>query len=165
MSRAARTRPSASRVNGIRTSKGDDWLDDYIPYLLFRISNRLDLKLRDRLRKVGISIWWWRVLAVLRAYGTMTIGQIAETTAVEQPTVSRVVRDMATKGWVTRETGQQDSRYVHVSLSPQGQEAFESVVPSALRHQALGMEGISARDRETLKRLLGTMLRNIEEDN
>ena len=163
MARAASARAGSGRVNGVRTSKGDNWLDDYVPYLLFRISNRLDLKLRERLRKVKISIWWWRVLAVLRAYGTMTIGQIAETTALEQPTVSRVVSNLAAKGWVTRETGQHDSRYVHVSLTARGQEAFETIVPAALRHQGQALEGISATDRATLKRVLEAVLRNIEE--
>jgi DNA-binding MarR family transcriptional regulator len=163
MVRAVSARASSTRVNGVRASKGDNWLDDYIPYLLFRISNRLDLKLRERLRKLKISIWWWRVLAVLRAYGTMTIGQIAETTAVEQPTVSRVVRNMESKGWATRETGHHDSRYVHVSLTARGQEAFDAILPAALRHQGQALDGISAQERIALKRALEAMLRNVED--
>lgn len=146
----------------MRTSKGDNWLADYIPYLLFRVSNRLDLKLREGLRKLKISIWLWRVLAVLRAYGTMTIGQIAHATALEQPTVSRVVAKLASKGWVKRETERQDSRYVHVSMTREGIKAFETIVPAALRHETRALEGISAQDKAKLKQLLEAVHANIE---
>ena len=142
--------------------QGDDWLADYLPYLLFRVSNRLDLKLREALRKLKISIWLWRVLAVLRAYGTMTIGQIAHATAIEQPTVSRVVAQLASKGWVERETRRHDSRYVHVTLTREGGKALAEILPAALRHETRALEGISAQDKAKLKQLLETVWANIE---
>ena len=40
-------------------------LDDFLPYLVNRISNRLNIDLSEDLRTIGLSLPHWRVLAVL----------------------------------------------------------------------------------------------------
>ena len=87
---------------------------------------------------------------------------VAKATAIEQPTVSRVVAQLASKGWVERETRRHDSRYVHVTLTREGGKALAEILPAALRHETRALEGISAQDKAKLKQLLETVWANIE---
>lgn len=141
---------------------GDNWIEDFVPYRLYRVTNRLNAKLLSRLKSIRINPSQWRVLSVLRAYGVLNIGQIADLTLMEQPTVSRVVAQLEGKGGVTRRPSAADARVTEVALTAKGVEAFEHIIPTALRHQQLAFEGFSAKELETLKKLLSKIEQNIE---
>jgi DNA-binding MarR family transcriptional regulator len=141
---------------------GDNWIEDFVPYRLYRVTNRLNAKLLSRLKSIRINPSQWRVLSVLKAYGVLNIGQIADLTLMEQPTVSRVVAQLEGKGGVSRRPSAADARVTEVALTPKGVEAFEHIIPTALRHQQLAFEGFSAKELETLKKLLSKIEQNIE---
>ncbi len=141
---------------------GDKWLRNFVPYLLYRITNQLTRRIRSRLRKSGINITRWRVLAVLRAYGEMSLGRIVELTVMEQPSVSRVVTQLEREGLVKRKVSTEDSRVVHVSLTRAGDKAFQTIYPTAERHQAGALSGFSRKEINTLKSYLHRIQENIE---
>ena len=80
--------------------QGNGWLDDFVPYQLYRVTNKLNARLLKRLKTMRINSSQWRVLSVLRAYGPLSIGRIVETTLMEQPTTSRVVAQLERVGHV-----------------------------------------------------------------
>jgi MarR family transcriptional regulator, organic hydroperoxide resistance regulator len=141
---------------------GDRWLDDFIPYQLYRVTNKLNARLLNRLRKMRINPSQWRVLSVLRAQGPTSINEIVEATIIAQPTVSRVVARLERAGKVTRRPSARDSRVVEISLTPDGVEAFNQIVPTALRHQELAFRDISPRDVAQLVATLKRIESNIE---
>jgi DNA-binding MarR family transcriptional regulator len=141
---------------------GDNWIEAFVPYQLYRATNRLNAKLLGKLKSLKINPSQWRVLSVLRAYGTMNIGQIAEATLMEQPTVSRAVAQLETKGKVVRRASGEDARITEVSLSPKGVEALEQIMPTALRHQAQALKGFTPEDIAQLSALLGRIESNID---
>ena len=96
----------------IADEHGDHWLGKFVPYLIYRITNQLNRGLRKRLKRSGINIARWRVLAVLKDNGNMNIGQIVERTLIEQPTVSRIVDQLEREGLALREISDEDSRFV-----------------------------------------------------
>ena len=141
---------------------GDRWLHNFVPYLLYRITNQLNRRLRSRLRKEGINISRWRVLAVLRGYGKLTMSRIVELTVMEQPSVSRIVAQLEQEGLVRRKAGMKDSRFVNVTLTAAGERAFQSIYPAARLHQELALQGFSAGEIETLTGYLRRIQANIE---
>lgn len=141
---------------------GDKWLQSFVPYLVYRITNQLTRRIRGRLRKSGINITRWRVLAVLRAYGKLSLGQVVELTVMEQPSVSRVVTQLEREGLVTREISTDDSRFVYVALTQAGDKAFQNVYPTAQKHQELALRGFSSKEITTLKSFLQRIQANIE---
>lgn len=141
---------------------GDKWLQNFVPYLLYRITNHLNRRLRSRLRKEGINISRWRVLAVLRAYGDLTLGGIVDLTVMEQPSVSRIVSQLEQEGLVRRKVARKDSRFVNVKLTPAGEKAFQSIYPTAELHQERALRGFSAKEINTLTRYLQRIQANIE---
>jgi DNA-binding MarR family transcriptional regulator len=153
---ATKREPSAA------ATAGDQWLDDFIPYQLYRVTNKLNARLLSRLRAMRINPSQWRVLSVLKANGAMSINDIVAATIIAQPTVSRVVVRLERAGKVARRAAPHDSRVTHISLTPEGVAAFKQIVPAALRHQDLAFRGISRKDIAQLVSTLMRIERNIE---
>jgi len=140
---------------------GNSWLDDFVPYQLYRVTNKLNARLLKRLKSMRINSSQWRVLSVLRAYGPMSIGCIVETTLMEQPTTSRVVAQLERVGHVKRRLSDLDSRVAEISITAAGLAAFEGIVPAALKHQSLAFQNISAKETAQLVETLRRIEKNI----
>jgi DNA-binding MarR family transcriptional regulator len=148
-----------------RRGRGDNWLDGFVPYQIYRITNSLNQRLRARLRRLPISVSRWRVLGVLRANGTLTINEIAEWAAMEQPTVSRTVTRLARDGLVSRRAAKKDLRYTEASLTVAGQRVFDKVYPIAVEHQTNALRGFSKTELATLRTYLRRIQENIAADS
>lgn len=144
--------------------RGDKWLRGFVPYLLYRISNQLNMGIRSKLRKSGINIARWRVLGVLQAYGEINLGRIVELTVMEQPSVSRIVTQLVEEGLVRRKVSKTDSRYVLVRLTAAGEKAFMNIYPTAKAHQDLALRGFTKTEIRTLIGYLNRIQENIEVD-
>ncbi len=53
----------ATQRSDRRTRTGDQWLDNYFPYRLYRASKKLQLRLHSRLRAMRMSSSQWRVIS------------------------------------------------------------------------------------------------------
>jgi DNA-binding MarR family transcriptional regulator len=145
--------------------KGDRWLGKFVPYLIYRITSQHDRLLRKRLRRSGINIARWRVLAVLQDNGRMNISQIVDRTIIEQPTVSRIVDQLEREGLAFREICDEDSRFVQVMLTEAGEQAFKEIYPVATKHQEQGLQGFTKQEIKTLIGFLERMQDNIESNH
>jgi len=137
------------------------WLGEFVPYLIYRITGHLNRRLRKKLRRSGINIARWRVLAVLEDYGHLNIGSIAKHTLIEQPTVTRVVDQLEYEGLAVRETAAGDSRFVEVKLTRAGKAAFKEIYPIAVGHQELALKGFKQQEIKTLMSFLERIQSNI----
>lgn len=145
-----------------KDQSGNQWLQGFIPYLLYRVTNRLNSRLQNRLRTMKINPSRWRVLSVLKAYGTLSVTEIVDYTLMEQPTVSRVVVQLEEEGRVTRKQCPDDSRVTQVTLTPAGEEDFAAIIPAANRHQQQALQGLSDEEIDALVATLRKIERNIE---
>lgn len=144
---------------------GDQWLRDFIPYQLYRITNQLNRRLRKRLRRSHINVGRWRVLGVLKAHGKQTMSEVVERTVMEQPTASRIVGQLVKEGLVDREMSLKDSRFVHVQLTKAGEAAFREIYPIAVEHQTRALRGFSDAEIETLREFLARIQHNVEAED
>jgi DNA-binding MarR family transcriptional regulator len=144
--------------------KGDHWLGKFVPYLIYRITNQLNQALRKRLKRSGINLARWRVLAVLKDNGRMNISQIVERTVIEQPTVSRIVDQLEREGLASREVCDEDSRFVQVMLTQAGEKAFREIYPTATKHQEQALQDFTKQEIKTLIGFLERIQNNIEAD-
>jgi DNA-binding MarR family transcriptional regulator len=145
--------------------QGNGWLDDFVPYQLYRVTNKLNARLLKRLKTLRINTSQWRVLSLLRAYCPLSIGRIVETTLMEHPTTSRVVAQLERVGHVRRRLSDLDSRVAEISITAAGLQAFEHIVPAALKHQSLAFQNVSARDTAQLVETLRKIEQNIAPDD
>ncbi|QNQ08663.1 MarR family winged helix-turn-helix transcriptional regulator [Sphingomonas alpina] len=141
---------------------GNNWLEGYVPYQLYRLTNRLDRRLQTRLRKLGIKPSPWRVMTVLRSHGTLAIGGIAEHSLMEQPTVSRVIVQLEADGLIEREISAEDSRITLVTLTPEGVEKIDTIVAIAHRHQEEALSELSSDEIAQFRAIVARIEQNID---
>ena len=137
-------------------------LEDYLPYQLFRIVNRLTLNLKDDLRPAKMTLSRWRALSVLNASDGRSMGELATYMVIEQPALSRIVDQMERDKLVTRLQAKDDNRVVRVYLTPAGRSIFKEIRPLELHHYARLIEGLEPDELKILEKSLHRLWENIE---
>jgi len=137
-------------------------LEDYLPYLLFRIVNRLALNLRSDLRPMKMTLARWRTLSVLSASDGRRMGELAAHTVIEQAALSRVIDQMERDGLVARRIASDDNRVIRVYLTSAGRQMFEVIRPLELRHYSHAIEGMDQAELEQLSKLLHQFWENVD---
>ena len=113
------------------------FIDDYLLYLLARASHLISAEFHQELRRRGVPVPVWRVLASLvgsRAGGTVT--GLAETCLLQQPTMTKLLDRMTRDGLVERRPDAKDRRVVRISLTPAGAAKAAGLVAAARQHEA-----------------------------
>ncbi len=136
-------------------------LEDYLPYQLFRIVNRLTLNLKKDLRPAKMTLSRWRILSVLTAADGRSMGELAAYMVIEQPALSRVVDQLARDKLVIRRLAVDDNRVVRVYLTPAGRLKFKEIRPLELRHYAHAIKGFEPAQLENLNKLLSRLWQNL----
>jgi DNA-binding MarR family transcriptional regulator len=137
-------------------------LEDYLPYQLFRIVNRLTLNLKNDLRPAKMTLSRWRALSVLNASDGRSMGELATYMVIEQPALSRIVDQMERDRLVTRRQSEDDSRVVRVFLTAAGRKMFKEIRPLELHHYATLIEGLEPEELTVLEKSLHRLWENIE---
>jgi len=136
-------------------------LDDFTPYLLNRIVNRINTNLGEALKAAGITVPIYRVLAVLVAGDGRSVNELAVYTVTEQSTLSKILARMEGQGLIERRASQQDGRVVEIWISSAGRTAYERIMPIALSQYEQAMSGLSAGERDRLVETLHRILENV----
>lgn len=135
--------------------------EDFLPYVLLRLSSALNQKLAVDLAAQRINIARWRVLAVLTMRDGQTIGAMAQAAMIEQSALSRTVTSMAREGLVERRAGSGDQRFVEVWLLHHGRNLFDRLYPIVTRRQDDAIAGLDADEQAALLALLTRVFANV----
>lgn len=111
-------------------------------------------------RELGLSQVEWRVLAVVGDDGPLTLGALAEVLGLDKGQASRSVTALVKRRLLTRIADPQDSREVHIALTPHGQETFEALVSLSLERNRELVAGLSRSEIATLLATLDRLLAN-----
>jgi len=139
-------------------------LAQFLPYLLNRISSRLNANLASDLRALGVPLQHYRVLAVLVAGKGATVNELAVYTVTEQSTLSKLLARMERAGLIDRSRAGSDGRVVSIAITPAGRRAYADIIPLALKHYGLAIEGLSEDEHRSLLVLLNRVLDNVREE-
>lgn len=131
--------------------------------LLLRAREAVLEPTRPILRRHALTEPQWRVLRVLGAEGEMETLRLAKAVFLRPPSLTRIVRDLAAKGRVTRRADPQDGRVVRVAITPKGEAVVQEVLPLILdlagrMRSAYGPEAIAVLQRD-LAELIETLAR------
>ncbi len=139
-------------------------LEAYLPYRLSVASNRVSRWVaRSYEDKFGLSIWQWRVIAVLGGTGRLTAQDLAIATAMDKVTVSRAVRALIERGLVARHKHQSDGRSAFLDLTAAGRSVYDEVAPIAIRHEAELLGEFSGEEINRLTDLLVRLEKRAED--
>lgn len=139
-------------------------LPSYLPYRLSVTSNKASSLIAKAYQaRFGLTIWEWRVIAVLGEGAPMTAQAVCEATAMDKVSVSRAIRALDERGLVTRIRNRQDRRASDVSLTRDGQAIYAEIAPLALDYERKLLAAFSAEERDQLMTLLDRLEARLDE--
>ncbi len=136
-------------------------LSEYLPYLINRIGSALVERMQEELAPHDLSIAMWRVLAVLSDTDKQRQIDLAEMTAIDVSTMSRLVSRLIKMGLVSRVRSDTSNREVSVELTAKGRALVNRLIPVARKMERAAIEGLSASDLAITRDCLRQMYFNI----
>ena len=138
-------------------------LDGYLPYLLNRAGARIATAFGEEMRRLGISLQAWRVLAALREKDGRRMGDLSTTTSIEVSTLTRLVDNMEENGLVARRRDANDTRAVLLHVTAAGRRLTRRILPIAERYEKVALKGFDAAEAAALKAALRRLYANMDD--
>ena len=160
-----KTRKNQPRDALQRRAKAPDQsqFDDFLPHLIARLAYQLNNDLVEKLRREGINVTRWRILAVLAMGDGITINEIIDRAMMQQSALSRALMNMEAEDYVRRVARRKDARYVEVFLTDRGRALFNSLNIVVRRRQKRLLKGFSPQETASAFAVIRRMTRNISE--
>lgn len=104
----------------------------------------------------------WMVLIRLWERDALSQSDLTDLTLRDAPTISRIVRVMEQRGWVTRKKSRADARVQLVCLTAKGRALEKKLVPVVRKLVERTARGIDPDDIAHLRNTLKRMFENLE---
>ncbi|MGA0602708.1 MarR family winged helix-turn-helix transcriptional regulator [Caulobacter sp. KR2-114] len=120
-----------------------------------------DSALDQGLRPLGLSTSRYRVLGVLVRFGRTRMTDLANLTAMDRTSLTRIADQMVQAGLVARTSTPKDRRQVFLEITETGREAHRDAVAVVLGYNARLLRGIPEPVQREAARTLMTMAANL----
>lgn len=139
-------------INGLQpamTRPVDFDLQNFLPYRLNKAAERVSLSFAAEYKaRYGMTRPEWRTLAALGSLGEMSATGIGAHSSMHKTKVSRAVKSLEDRRWLTRLQSNDDRRVELLLLTTHGQEAYAKLARVAEAYAAsllalLGKEAIA----------------------
>jgi DNA-binding MarR family transcriptional regulator len=159
----ARTKKKAlaSSLDAAPKAADESLFDDFLPHLIARLAYQLNADLIEKLRREGINVTRWRILAVLAMGDGITINEIIDRAMVQQSALSRALMRMEKENYVRRVLRREDARCVEVYLTDKGRALFNSLNIVVRRREQRLLEGFSPSAVDAAFSLMRRLSRNM----
>ncbi|NRB05713.1 MAG: winged helix-turn-helix transcriptional regulator [Rhodobacteraceae bacterium] len=138
--------------------KTPPFVANYLLYLLAASSERASAQFHTHVRKAGLRVPEWRVLACLADGDALMITRLADLALMEQSRMTRIVDQMSSRGLVERVADAGDKRRVRVRLTEQGQTIADRLVEDAKAQEVRLLSEIADTDAAAIKSVLKSLL-------
>lgn len=122
----------------------------------------LDRRTLDIARSYGLSFSQFMVLEALYSKGNLSIGEVREAILSSVGTISLVVKNLEKMGYVKRKTDENDKRVSILSLTDEGRDVIEKVIPENEAMIYDYMKDLNEEETATLLSLLKKLGANID---
>lgn len=116
-------------------------------------------------KRHGLQAGEFDVLATLRRAGAphaLTPTQLFEALMVSSGGMTNRLDRLEKAGWIVRSPNPGDRRGILVSLTAEGRELIDRILPLHVENEARLLAALSREEQETLSRLLGKLLDGLE---
>ncbi|HCN72883.1 MAG TPA: MarR family transcriptional regulator [Pusillimonas sp.] len=136
---------------------GERFVHRYLASVMALASHRISAEFHVEVRKAGLTVTEWRILGSLIEAEGETVGELAKLAVTKQPTLSKVLPGLESKGLVTLETARADRRHTVVRITPKGTRLISGLWDRAMAHQQRVLQKLDPDHADRL----GEMLRDI----
>ncbi len=158
---AARTLRDGSRASARALDFGS-YIPAYLSYLSTKLASGASAIYRP---KFGIGITDWRIIALLAAEPWIVASRICNSTGLDKAAVSRCVRTLKRMGLIDIAPDRDDQRKQLIALTGKGVALHDRIVELAVAREQALLEGLTARERKTLLRLLMHLQKQLRKAN
>lgn len=134
------------------------FLEDYLLFLLAAASTSASAGFHAIVRRHGLRVPEWRVLACLHDQDGQMITRLAALALMEQSAMTRVIERMEERALVIRRSDRRDRRRVRVYLAPAGQATLKPLLTLAREQEAQVLSCLPPEQRAALKPMLASLL-------
>ncbi|MCM2563166.1 MarR family winged helix-turn-helix transcriptional regulator [Lutimaribacter sp. EGI FJ00015] len=143
----------------------EGFVSSYLLYLLAAASEAASAQFHAHVRKAGLRVPEWRVLAWLHDRDGEMITRLALISLIEQSRLTKIIIQMEERGLVTRQGDKADRRRVRVWLTKSGRDLSQQLVADARQHETGLLSKLEGGDAARLKQALITLLDVLENDS
>lgn len=144
-------------INGTERSQ-TSFVSNYLSYLLAQASHLMSTEFHTHLRRYGVAVPTWRVLATLSDGQGKTVGEIARIGLYNQPTATKIIDRIEAEGLAERQRDPDDKRKTLVFITAKGEALVDQLMVDAIAHEQKVLEGYSAEEVALLKKVLRTLI-------
>lgn len=98
-----------------------------VPIMLLRAREAVMSRFRPLLARHDLSEQQWRVIRVLGEVESLEAGEVAERACVLAPSLTRILKALEERGFVTRRVDPDDRRRILLSITPRGIELLAAI--------------------------------------
>jgi DNA-binding MarR family transcriptional regulator len=135
--------------------------DDRIAHLIKDATRALVRSLQKELKKYGVPFSQWSILRVLWTQDGLSQRELSSMAGIMESTAANVVRQMETKGYISRRHLGKNRRKRHVFLTLKGRKLENKLVPLAEEVNKIARKNIGQEDIKLLRDCLLTMIENL----
>lgn len=103
-----------------------------LPIALLRAREAIMSHFRPMLASHDVTEPQWRVIRVLAEAGTLDASEVAEKAFILAPSLTRMIKSLEERGYITRHKDVGDGRRVLLKLAPAGLDILRTVTPDSL---------------------------------
>jgi DNA-binding MarR family transcriptional regulator len=136
-------------------------LHDTLPFLLNRVAARISDAANRQFKALGITVFSARVLILLHLGEASTVGELAEKAALDQSTLSHILRRLERDGLLNRNRLAHDNRTKMVCLTDKGNTTGAKCWAAVQAHDRVMREVLQPKELVVLKEILGALYQTI----
>ncbi len=134
-------------------------------YILGRVNQGIQRRLRRELKAVGLSIQEYTTLSVLKARPALSNAQLARRALVTPQSMIEILDKLEQRRLITRETDPSHALIRRARLTAEGQALFTRAEPAAHGVEQELLNHLPARDRAATARALRAAMEGLSESH
>ena len=116
----------------------------------------------DRVEAFGLTPHQYWAMMILHDIGPLCLTDLAAAMWMDDPTISRMVKHLSQRGLLKVEGDPTHGRRILITLSPEGEKMWTKLNAIAQDFRAKAETGLSASEKQALRRTLSQIILNLE---
>jgi DNA-binding MarR family transcriptional regulator len=136
--------------------------DNHLGHSIKLLYHAMDRYFNAFLQPYGIARSQWYMLHAISHTTGLTQKELQAIMQVESATLTTAIDTLVKKGWVERTQSTADRRLKELRLTAAGQKLWQSLPDPILAIRSRLLQGITAKEEETARKILDKTIKNLE---